>query len=96
MVERMIFVDRDKPAYAYRLVLTHEKRGKLAQPEWEAKFNDDYVFATIPELQGDKLNKWIKAASELVGGGSKDKEITNPTMKILNKVLKAASALIEE
>lgn len=92
LVEHMIFMDKDNPNYAYRLVLTHKEKGKLADPEWHAKFNDGYVYATIPELQGEKLKRWLSAAKELIVS-NKDTTITNPAEKLLDRVLRAAEAL---
>jgi hypothetical protein len=43
-----IFTDRNSRGYAYRLIFNHKRQGKFATP-WEAKINDDYVYATIPE-----------------------------------------------
>jgi hypothetical protein len=64
LVEQMIFTDRDTRGYVYRLVLTHETEGKLAM-DWDAKINDDYVFATIPKGMEDKESDLFKFAKQL-------------------------------
>jgi hypothetical protein len=64
LVEQMIFTDRDTRGYVYRLVLTHEKEGKLAL-DWDSKINDDYVFATIPEALENKESDFFKVAKQL-------------------------------
>ncbi len=48
LAETMIFTDRNTQGYAWRLVLTHKEKGKMAL-DWDSKVNDDYVYATIPE-----------------------------------------------
>jgi hypothetical protein len=55
LVSKKIFIDEDVPGYAYRLILTHKEKGKLAL-DWETKINDDYVYATIPKklVENDK------------------------------------------
>jgi hypothetical protein len=64
LVEQMIFTDRDTRGYVYRLVLTHEKEGKLAL-DWDAKINDDYVFATIPEALENTESDFFRAAKQV-------------------------------
>jgi hypothetical protein len=55
LVSKKIFIDEDTPGYAYRLILTHKEKGKLAT-EWDTKINDDYVYAAIPQklIDNDK------------------------------------------
>ena len=48
LVSKRIFTDAETPGYAYRLVLNHKEKGKLAL-DWDAKVNDDYVYAVIPD-----------------------------------------------
>ena len=55
---------RDTRGYVYRLVLTHESEGKLAL-DWDAKINDDYVFATVPKALEDKESDLFKIAKQL-------------------------------
>ena len=50
---QMIFMDRNTSGYAYRIIYNHKEEGKLAT-DWDAKINDDYVYATIPEQFRDK------------------------------------------
>ena len=63
MIEHLIFTDKDTRGYAYRLVYTHKKEGKLALP-WESKVNDDYVFAYVPEEFNDLESQIFKEAKE--------------------------------
>ena len=69
LVEEMFFTDRDQQGYAYRLILTHKEKGKMAL-DWDAKINDDYVYATIPdelkENDEDFIDKAVKAADALL------------------------------
>jgi hypothetical protein len=55
LATKKLFIDEDVPGYAYRLVLTHKEKGKVAL-DWETKINDDYVYASIPKklLENDK------------------------------------------
>ncbi len=64
LVEQMIFTDRDTRGYVSRLVLTHENSGKLAL-DWDAKINDDYVFAMVPDELRDKTSELFKKAIDM-------------------------------
>jgi hypothetical protein len=72
LVSKMIFMDRDSRGYAYRLVMNHTTEGKLALP-WDAKVNDNYVYAVVPEELRDKTSelfiKAIDAAKTIVTPG---------------------------
>jgi hypothetical protein len=48
IVSKRIFMDGNRHGYVYRLVINHEKEGKLVLP-WSAKVGDDYVYAAIPD-----------------------------------------------
>ncbi len=76
LVEKTIFTDRDAPGYAYRYILSHKERGKMVL-DWEAKINDDYVYAIIPEELKDEdpdyLSKVIKAGEVLLKPGKDGK-----------------------
>ena len=61
LVTARIFPDRDQSGYAYRFIMNHKEEGKLAT-EWEAKINDDYVYATVPEELRAKDLTWLKKA----------------------------------
>ncbi|HEX5111523.1 MAG TPA: hypothetical protein VFV79_01660, partial [Saprospiraceae bacterium] len=77
LVEQMIFTDRDQRGYVYRLILTHETEGKLVL-DWDAKVNDDYVFASIPKGLEDKesdLFKVAKQIGEAIGSASTDGKV---------------------
>lgn len=75
LVSRRIFMDRDAHGYVYRLVINHEKEGKLVLP-WSAKVGDDYVYAAIPEdlLKADSpLLKDAKDAGKAAVDSTKEK-----------------------
>ncbi len=63
LVSGRIFTDRDQTGYAYRFIINHKEEGKLATP-WEAKINDDYVYAVIPEGLREKNPAWLTIAKE--------------------------------
>jgi len=60
---QMIFMDRNTSGYAYRIIYNHKEEGKLAT-DWDAKINDDYVYATIPEQFRDKSSSAFQKAKE--------------------------------
>jgi hypothetical protein len=75
LVAKKIFMDRDARGYAYRLVVHHQKEGRLALP-WSAKAGDDYVYAAIPEelLAGDStLRTEAREAGKTIADSAKDK-----------------------
>lgn len=79
LVEETIFTDRDTRGYAYRLIFSHKKEGKLAI-EPEAKINDDYIYASIPEELQNADSEIFKTAKKV------GKEITDTSKnKILDK-----------
>jgi hypothetical protein len=69
LVEQIIYTDRNQQGYAYRLVLHQKDKGKMAL-DWNAKINDDYIYASIPEQlksqDPDYLNKVLKAAEVII------------------------------
>lgn len=94
LVEETIFTDRNQQGYAYRLVLTHKEKGKMAL-DWDAKINDNYVYASIPEKlreqDPDYLNKIIKAADVVMateddGQIKKGSEILDKFKNILDVI----------
>jgi len=94
LAEETIFTDRNQQGYAYRLVLTHKDKGKMAL-DWDAKINDDYIYASIPEKlkenDPDYLNKVIKAAEVVITPGadgqvSKGNEILNKFKDVLDVI----------
>lgn len=75
LVSKKIFLDRDARGYVYRLVVHHQKEGRLALP-WSAKVGDDYVYAAIPEellAEGSSLKEEAKAAGKTVADSAKEK-----------------------
>jgi hypothetical protein len=48
IISHRILMDRDARGYAYRLIVNHQREGKLVLP-WQAKVGDNYVYAAIPE-----------------------------------------------
>ena len=75
-VSKTIYTDKDTQGYAYRLVFTSKdsKKGKMAL-EWDAKVNDDYVYASIPDELKDEdtdfIDKAIEAGKAIVRPNSK-------------------------
>jgi hypothetical protein len=75
IVSQSILVDRDARGYAYRLIVNHEREGKLVLP-WTAKVGDDYVFAAIPEdllKDGSPLLTEAKEAGKAAVDSAKEK-----------------------
>jgi len=97
LVEQTIFTDRDMVGYVYRLVLNHKEHGKLAL-DWEAKINDDYVYAIIPkELRNNTqefISKLVAAGREMMRPGP-DGEV-NPKVAILDKFAGAVQLFLNE
>ncbi len=90
LVSKMIFMDRDTRGYAYRLVMNHTTEGKLALP-WEAKVNDNYVYAVIPEELKDKTSdlfiKAIDAAKKIITPGPDGKITTDKILDDFKDIL---------
>ena len=90
LVSKMIFMDRDTRGYAYRLVMNHTTEGKLALP-WEAKVNDNYVYAVIPEELKDKTSdlfiRAIDAAKKIVTPGPDGKVTTDKILDDFKDIL---------
>lgn len=86
LVSETIYVDRDSNGYAYRLVLTHKEKGKMAL-DWSSKINDDYVYAIIPteltEEDPDYLEKIITYGEAIVSATTDGK--VPEEAKILDK-----------
>jgi hypothetical protein len=86
LIEQTIFTDRNTPGYVYRLVLTHKTKGKLAL-DWNAKINDDYVYASIPEELREEdptfLEVVIEKGKEIFAPGSDGS--VDPDASILDK-----------
>ena len=79
LVEKTIYTDRDTRGYAYRLILTHKKHGKMVLP-WEEKINDDYVYAIIPPETVNVKSEIFKKAVEI------GKTIASPKDGKVNKI----------
>jgi len=78
LIEKTIYLDKDTQGYAYQLVLNHKdsSKGKMAFG-WDAKINDDYVYASIPEdlknENTDFIDKAIDAAKVIIKEGEVNK-----------------------
>jgi len=75
LVSQSILMDRDARGYAYRVIVNHEREGKLVLP-WNAKAGDDYVYATIPaELlkEGSPLLSEAREAGKVAVDSAKEK-----------------------
>ena len=86
LVEKTIFTDREIQGYAYRYILTHKEKGKMVL-DWDAKVNDNYVYASIPQELKDEdpdyLDKIIKAGEAVLKPAS-DGEVSDAA-KVLDK-----------
>jgi hypothetical protein len=69
LVSRTIFMDRDQNGYAYRLIV-YRKTGDRIATEWDAKNNDNYVYAAVPSdiLQNPDLLEQAKSAASDAAG----------------------------
>ena len=75
LVAHKIVMDRDARGYVYRLVVNHEREGKLVLP-WSAKVGDDYVYAAIPEellKEGSPLLADAKELGKTAGDSAREK-----------------------
>jgi hypothetical protein len=75
LVSRQLLIDRDARGYAYRLIVNHQREGKLVLP-WAAKAGDDYVYAAIPEellKEGSPLLSEAKEAGKATADSAKEK-----------------------
>lgn len=75
LAAQKIFMDRGAAGYVYRLVINHEREGKLVLP-WSAKVGDDYVYAAIPEdllKEGSPSLKDAKDAGAATVDSSREK-----------------------
>jgi len=79
LIEKTIYTDKETQGYVYRLILTPKTGDKLVLP-WEAKINDDYVYAVIPDELRDRESELFKAAVDL------GKTILAPKDAEVNKV----------
>jgi hypothetical protein len=83
-------MDRDSRGYAYRLVMNHTTEGKLALP-WDAKVNDNYVYAVIPDELKDKTSeifiKAIDAAKTIMTPGPDGKVTTDKILDDFKDIL---------
>ncbi|MCC6282394.1 MAG: hypothetical protein IT262_17455, partial [Saprospiraceae bacterium] len=69
LIEQTIFTDKDTRGYAYRVIMHHKEKGKIAL-DWQSKSDDDYVYVTIPKgIKDNDADIWAKvkkAAGEIV------------------------------
>ncbi len=87
LVSKMIYTDNDTKGYAYRLVFNHTTKGKLAM-DWEAKINDNYVYASIPaELKDENselFKKAIEAGKTIISSSTDNTKIIDATGSVLD------------
>lgn len=84
LVESQVFIDEDTPGYAYRLILTHKEKGKLAL-DWDTKLNDDYVYAIIPKkLKDNDEGIWKKVLESAKAIAEPD---ADGTVKLQDRIL---------
>lgn len=97
LVSKKLFIDQDVPGYAYRLILTHKEKGKVAL-EWETKINDDYVYATIPQqIKDNDMKFWdnLLKITGIIAEPNADGTV-KPENKILNKFMEVLKVLATE
>ncbi|AEE49551.1 hypothetical protein [Haliscomenobacter hydrossis] len=88
LVEQAIFTDKDTRGYAYRIILNHKEKGKIAF-DFDPKINDDYVYITIPkEIKDGNLDFWdkVRKAADAIIPPNTDGSI-RPEHQILDKFL---------
>lgn len=88
LVEQTIFTDKDTRGYAYRIILNHKDKGKIAF-NFDPKINDDYVYINIPkEIKEDNLDFWdkVRKAADSIIPPNTDGTV-RPEHQILDKFL---------
>ncbi|MCI4670724.1 MAG: hypothetical protein MRZ79_21495 [Bacteroidia bacterium] len=97
LVSSTIYQDREMQGYVYRLVLNHKEHGKLAL-DWEAKINDDYVYAVIPDQLREKnkefILKLVQAGRSVLKPGADGS--VNPKAAVLDKFAGAIELFLSE
>ncbi|MEO5583327.1 MAG: hypothetical protein ABIR66_11585, partial [Saprospiraceae bacterium] len=95
LAEKKLFIDENVPGYAYRIILTHKEKGKMAL-DWDSKLNDDYVYAIIPKGLKDGDVSFMQKISDAakIMFDSKDGEV-KPEFKILDKFLNAIKLFVK-
>ena len=87
MVNKIIYTDNDTKGYAYRLVFNHTTKGKLAL-DWEAKINDNYVYATIPDAlkdeNSDVFKKAVEAGKTVISATTENSKVVDATSSVLD------------
>ncbi len=87
LVSKIIYTDNDTKGYAYRLVFNHTSKGKLAL-DWEAKINDNYVYATIPDALKDEnsevFKKAVEAGKTVISATSENSKVVDATNSVLD------------
>lgn len=79
LISRKLYFDAGTRGYAYRLIVNHDKQGKLVLP-WSARLGDDYIKANIPEdllVEGSPAGKTAKDAGTAVPAGGVEKVLKN-------------------
>lgn len=97
LVSKKLFIDQDVPGYAYRLILTHKRKGKVAL-EWETKINDDYVFATIPaniKANDDKIWDDLLKITGIIAEPNVDGTV-KPENTILGKFMQVLKVIADD
>lgn len=88
LVEQTIFTDKDTRGYAYRIILNHKDKGKIAF-NFDPKINDDYVYINIPkEIKEENLDFWdkVRKAADSIIPPNTDGTV-RPEHQILDKFL---------
>lgn len=88
LIEQTIFTDKDTRGYAYRIILNHKDKGKIAF-NFDPKINDDYVYINIPkEIKEENLDFWdkVRKAADSIIPPNTDGTV-RPEHQILDKFL---------
>ncbi len=88
LVSKIIYTDNDTKGYAYRLVFNHTSKGKLIPTDWQAKVNDNYVYATIPDELKDEnsdiFKKAVEAGKTVISATSENSKVVDATSSVLD------------
>jgi hypothetical protein len=86
LVERDLYIDSNTKGYAYRLIFSHKRLGKMAT-RWESNILDDYMYAVIPpEWKSSTGNTLLdETTSEIIEAMDNGKTIIQKTEEILDQ-----------
>ncbi len=97
LIEQNIYTDKDTRGYAYRVIMHHKEKGKIAL-DWQSKSDDDYVYVTIPKgLKDNDAVFWekVRKAAEAIVEPAADGTV-KPEQEILSKFLSVIKIFTED